>query len=42
MESKDANGNLLNDGDTIVLIKDLKVKGTSIIIKRALQLKIFD
>ena len=30
MESKDANGNLLSDGDTIFLIKDLKVKGTSI------------
>ena len=24
---KDANGNLLQDGDSVVLIKDLKVKG---------------
>ena len=39
MESKDANGNLLSDGDTIVLIKDLKVKGTSITIKRGTSIK---
>lgn len=26
---KDANGNLLQDGDTITVIKDLKVKGAS-------------
>lgn len=26
---KDANGNLLQDGDAVVLIKDLKVKGGS-------------
>ena len=24
---KDANGNVLNDGDTVTIIKDLKVKG---------------
>ena len=34
MESKDANGNLLSDGDTIVLIKDLKVKGSSLVAKQ--------
>ena len=39
MESKDANGNLLSDGDTIFLIKDLKVKGTSITIKRGTSIK---
>ena len=39
MESKDANGNSLNDGDTVVLIKDLKVKGTSITIKRGTSIK---
>ena len=39
MESKDANGNLLSDGDTVVLIKDLKVKGTSITIKRGTSIK---
>ena len=26
---KDANGNVLQDGDTVVVIKDLKVKGSS-------------
>ena len=26
---KDANGNVLQDGDTITVIKDLKIKGTS-------------
>jgi protein PhnA len=26
-EVKDANGNVLHDGDTVVLIKDLPVKG---------------
>ena len=30
---KDANGNVLNDGDTVTLIKDLKVKGTSLVVK---------
>lgn len=29
----DANGNPLNDGDTVTVIKDLKVKGTSSVIK---------
>lgn len=27
METKDANGNILQDGDNISLIKDLKIKG---------------
>ncbi|MAT92484.1 MAG: alkylphosphonate utilization protein [Halioglobus sp.] len=31
--TKDANGNTLVDGDTVTLIKDLKVKGTSSSIK---------
>lgn len=26
---KDANGNILKDGDTVTIIKDLKVKGAS-------------
>ncbi|MBV5311180.1 zinc ribbon domain-containing protein YjdM [Chromatium okenii] len=30
---KDANGSVLSDGDTVVLIKDLKVKGSSITLK---------
>lgn len=34
MEGKDSNGNTLNDGDSVTLTKDLKVKGTSITLKR--------
>jgi len=30
---KDANGNVLGDGDTVVVIKDLKVKGSSSVVK---------
>jgi protein PhnA len=30
---KDANGNLLADGDTVVVLKDLKVKGSSLVVK---------
>jgi len=30
---KDANGNVLTNGDSVVLIKDLKVKGSSITLK---------
>ena len=32
-EVRDANGNLLADGDTVALIKDLKVKGSSKTVK---------
>ncbi len=31
---KDCNGTILNDGDTVHLIKDLKVKGSTITLKR--------
>ncbi|MEH6347457.1 MAG: zinc ribbon domain-containing protein YjdM [Bermanella sp.] len=31
--AKDANGTLLNEGDKVTLIKDLKVKGSSLILK---------
>ena len=34
MEVKDSNGNLLVDGDSVLLIKDLKVKGTTVTLKR--------
>jgi protein PhnA len=34
MEVKDSNGNILQDGDSVTLIKDLKVKGSSITLKR--------
>ena len=30
---KDANGNILQDGDTVTVIKDLKVKGSSLVVK---------
>jgi protein PhnA len=30
---RDANGNILADGDAIVVVKDLKVKGSSTIVK---------
>lgn len=33
MEVKDSNGNLLNAGDSVVVIKTLKVKGLSTDIK---------
>jgi protein PhnA len=36
---KDANGQTLQDGDTVVLIKDLKVKGSSLAIKVGTKVK---
>ena len=33
-EVRDAAGNVLADGDSVTLIKDLKVKGTSVTLKR--------
>jgi protein PhnA len=33
-ETRDANGALLNEGDNVTVIKDLKVKGSSIVLKR--------
>ncbi|WP_019413337.1 zinc ribbon domain-containing protein YjdM [Paenisporosarcina sp. TG20] len=30
---RDANGNVLTDGDSVTVIKDLKVKGTSSVLK---------
>jgi len=35
----DANGNVLNDGDTITVIKDLKVKGSSSVVKVGTKVK---
>lgn len=34
VEVRDAAGNLLADGDSVTLIKDLKVKGTSQVLKQ--------
>lgn len=36
---KDANGNELHDGDTVVVIKDLKVKGSSSVVKGGTKVK---
>lgn len=36
---RDSNGTLLNDGDSVTVIKDLKVKGTSETIKRGTLVK---
>ncbi|OEH92865.1 zinc ribbon domain-containing protein YjdM [Bacillus solimangrovi] len=36
---KDSNGNVLNDGDTVTVIKDLKVKGSSSVIKIGTKVK---
>lgn len=36
---KDANGQILNDGDTVTVIKDLKVKGSSLVVKVGTKVK---
>ncbi len=36
---RDAYGNLLNDGDTVTVIKDLKIKGSSSVIKVGTKVK---
>jgi protein PhnA len=36
---KDSNGNELNDGDTVQVIKDLKVKGSPEMLKRGTMFK---
>jgi protein PhnA len=36
---KDAHGNLLQDGDSVTLIKDLKIKGSSAVIKVGTKVK---
>lgn len=38
-EVKDANGNILVDGDTVSVIKDLKVKGSSSVVKVGTKVK---
>lgn len=39
MEVKDSNGNILNAGDSVTVIKDLKVRGSSSVIKRGTVVK---
>ncbi len=34
MEVKDSNGTLLSEGDSVTIIKDLKVRGSSTTLKR--------
>jgi protein PhnA len=36
---RDSNGNILGNGDSVTLIKDLKVKGTSVTLKRGTLVK---
>jgi len=36
---KDSNGTILSDGDNVTVIKDLKVKGSSLTIKRGTVVK---
>jgi protein PhnA len=39
MDVKDSNGNILKEGDTVTVIKDLKVRGSSSVIKRGTTVK---
>lgn len=36
---RDANGNVLADGDSVTVIKDLKVKGSSLVVKVGTKVK---
>ncbi len=39
MDTKDSNGNILAEGDSVTLIKDLKVRGSSSVLKRGTVVK---
>jgi protein PhnA len=39
LKAHDSNGNLLSNGDTITILKDLKLKGTSSVIKVGTKIK---
>ncbi|WP_426061552.1 zinc ribbon domain-containing protein YjdM [Hymenobacter sp. B1770] len=39
MDVKDSNGTLLAEGDSVTLTKDLKVKGSSLTLKRGTMVK---
>lgn len=39
MDVKDCNGNTLVKGDSVMVIKDLKVKGTSVTLKQGTKIK---
>ena len=36
---RDANGNILKTGDTVIVIKDLRVKGSSLVVKGGTKVK---
>lgn len=36
---RDSNGNILKEGDSVTIIKDLKVKGSSTVLKRGTVVK---
>lgn len=36
---RDANGNPLTDGDSVIVVKDLKVKGSSLVVKGGTKVK---
>ena len=39
LKIRDSNGNLLKEGDSVTLIKDLPVKGTNVTLKRGTLIK---
>lgn len=39
LEVRDSNGNILQNGDTVIVIKDLKVKGSSAGLKQGTKVK---
>ena len=39
MDVKDCHGNILAKGDSVLVIKDLKVKGTSVTLKQGTKIK---
>ena len=39
LRASDVNGSAINDGDTVVVVKDLKIKGSSSIIKVGTKIK---
>lgn len=36
---RDANGNILNDGDSVVVVKELRIKGSSSVVKVGTKVK---
>lgn len=39
LTAKDAHGNILRDGDSVTVIKDLKVRGSSMVVKQGTMIK---